>query len=463
MSDTLDGARWEDVGNQEDFLYVYGGGTDWNAAKAGWISEHNQYLMDHGWNDNSNSGNSSDGSSSGNAGNSDGSNSKGNGTLTNPANNTAAIQAANYAAQIKYQNARLKQLEIPQFKWMKEQDKEKMALAEATQEWLKTYQTSIITGKFKGQDTVAWAAQQAALTGYFNGAPTLEREKQEADNVFRTAQLLASLRGPKNAFQMSEVITNGGLQGVLGGASGKYGLPSFGGGTGRPEPVTLAGFLGDAANGVTGQPNLNASYNPGQNQYGYGSGQPSQVQSTGIPSLLINQLEPTSPSQRNGVSYSPPGQTAPQNQYNYQGSPDGNSYIYPPGAEAPQQAAQVSSPTPQDPSVLNAQTGGGLYGYGSGPQQGNYQNTMGAPQATAAVGAPTQVSSNGEVTLAQNDQLQPYQLNGKTVGRLNPYNKDLLWAYYESKGWDPAAAEAEYTASLPRYGGPQSGRIAGIV
>src|SRR5688500_12112409 len=97
---TLDGARWSDVGNKEDFLYVYGGGTDWSAAEAGWEHEHNQALINNGWGRDSSNGSGSNGGS----GDSRSSGGSGSSSLTNPANNNAAIQAANHAAQIKYQN-----------------------------------------------------------------------------------------------------------------------------------------------------------------------------------------------------------------------------------------------------------------------------------------------------------------------------------------------------------------------
>lgn len=539
---------------RDDYYAVYGD----NAASQ-WESDHNAAI---GANNGGNSGNNGGGNDNGGNGGSGGNNNGGNGgsSLTNPQNDANALNAANLAAQIAYNKAKLKQ-DAQQFKVTSALDKEKERLAEATQAWVKTYQSALLTGTIDGQPTTAWLQTQAELTGYFNGAPTLERDKANADNIFRTAQLLASLRGPKNAFQMANVITNGGLQGVLNSASGKYGLPTFGGGNGQPQAVTLQSFLGDAANGVTGAEGLSSPYIPGQTQtqvgspaagpgqYGYGSGNagttpndyfpplvssppvvpgsvppvtpvpvtplstpvppvtrppvttptdtgtstyvwnpntgqyeyrdPSMagkhvnqghaavygqnnlaptpdVTTQAAPPLLVDQPQTSTVNTALGaISYSPPGITAPANQYNYQGSPDGNSYVYPPGAEAPAQASQLSSSTPQDPNALHQATGGGLYGYGSSPATNQ-------PVTAAASGAP--IPTDASVTPpGDNGQLQPYQLNARTIKGLNPYNKDLLWAYYESLGWDPAAAEAEFNASLPQYGGPQFGKVVGVV
>lgn len=477
---TLDGARWEDVGNKEDFLYVYGGGTDWDAAKAGWEQEHNQALMASGGSSTTSFGGSPTTSSGGSSGGSPGV------SYTNPQNNLLALQAANYAAQLEFQEMRFKKLELPEFQWMKEKEKEELALKAAADEWARTYQTSLLTGKFKGQDTAAWAAQQAELTGYFKGAPTLAREEQEATNAYRAATLLASLRGPTNAFQMAKVIQNGGLSGVLAAASGKYGLPSFGGTDVAPQPVTMQQFLGDAVSGRTGLEEGGSPYIPNQQPAPFVG--PADV----TPRIIDNPVNQSASGAFIGpssVNYSPPATPAPSNQYNYQGSPDGSVYVYPPGTQAPQAASQVSSPTPTDPSQLNAITGGGVYGYSAnpgnptpgvtGPVQPKDTRTssaamdittpympgsfVGPAQSTSAVPAPNPSGFIGPASASTDAYTRPGQINAENYANMNPYNKDLLWAYYESKGWDPAAAKAEFEASLPKYGGPQFGRVAGVV
>src|SRR5262252_1632169 len=110
-----------------------------------------------------------------------------------------ALQAANAAADNEYRKKRYEELELPQFQWMTEADKERIALQArqvALQEnlqqatltgmfqgsptWERTMQEAGMTGMLNGQQTLAGQAQQAALTGQINGQQTWEAQLQQA-------------------------------------------------------------------------------------------------------------------------------------------------------------------------------------------------------------------------------------------------------------------------------------------
>jgi hypothetical protein len=58
-----------------------------------------------------------------------------------------------------------------------------------------------LTGTYEGQQTIDWLARQAGITGYFNNAPTLQREQMQNENSLSLLNLQSQLRGPRNAFQ----------------------------------------------------------------------------------------------------------------------------------------------------------------------------------------------------------------------------------------------------------------------
>ena len=53
----------------------------------------------------------------------------------------------------------------------------------------------------------------------------------------------------------------------------------------------------------------------------------------------------------------------------------------------------------------------------------------------------------------------PSQWNARNYARMSPTQKDLLYGYYESKGWRPEDAQYLFQQSLPKYQGPQAGAV----
>lgn len=209
-------------------------------------------------------------------------------------------------------------------------------------------------------------AQAAQLSGYFNGAPTLERQREQDQTGTQLMQLLAGLRGPKDAFQFAKVLNSGGLKGILDAVSGRYNMASFGGGdTGQLEAVTGANWLGPPGP-MSGQA-VPAQFQKPDAPYweamaakaaaggvpGTGAGAPPVPVFTGAP--------PPVP----GTTHSPPGAQAPTDAYNYERTPTGNTNVYPPGEPAPAGHTQVSTVAPHGGTdSMNAMLGSA---YGGGP------------------------------------------------------------------------------------------------
>src|SRR5436190_97785 len=81
----------------------------------------------------------------------------------------------------------------------------------------------------------------ANTTGYYEGNPTLEREKFQAGTATDYLKLISGLRGPADYGQYLRVLgsTPGGLRDLVSSAAGKY-APGAGASTGvAPTPVTL--------------------------------------------------------------------------------------------------------------------------------------------------------------------------------------------------------------------------------
>jgi hypothetical protein len=55
--------------------------------------------------------------------------------------------------------------------------------------------------------------------------------------------------------------------------------------------------------------------------------------------------------------------------------------------------------------------------------------------------------------------LSPSQINAANYNKTNPYAQQVMWAWFENQGWDPQAAKGEFTASLPKYAGPQKATV----
>lgn len=119
--------------------------------------------------------------------------------------------------------------------------------------------------------------------------------------------------------------------------------------------------------------------------------------------------------QQPGYLLSDEGQQAPLDAYNYQFSQSGQEQVYPPGVKAPADYKQISTNTP-------------------------------VPQSQAR----TMYSS-----------LDPRQMNAQAYNASNPYAQKMAWAAFEDMGWDTEAAQGEFQASLPKYGGPVKGKMVG--
>lgn len=63
----------------------------------------------------------------------------------------------------------------------------------------------------------------------------------------------------------------------------------------------------------------------------------------------------------------------------------------------------------------------------------------------------------------QGPGLLPSQLSGRNVNNMGDYAQKVLWASYENQGWSPDAARDAFLASMPKYGAPAHGSLAGIV
>jgi hypothetical protein len=149
-----------------------------------------------------------------------------------------------------------------------------------------------------------------------------------------------------------------------------------------------------------------------------GGGQVNQAMSIPTPTGVSSS---GSPYYMPSYTYSPEGTQAPVGAYNYTATDQGHTQVYPPGQVAPSDQAQVSSTTPMDYSAANSLL------------------------ATPAPGT--------------GGSLSPSQINAANYNKTNPYAQQMMWAWFENQGWDPQAAKGEFTASLPKYAGPQKATV----
>lgn len=137
-------------------------------------------------------------------------------------------------------------------------------------------------------------------------------------------------------------------------------------------------------------------------------------------------------------TYSGPGVQAPADAWNYGIGPGGGIQVYPPGTVSPADTPDVSLTSAVSPAMA-ASLHAGNYQYGGVPLAGS--------------GTTTTQSQLGAVPL-------PNQINARNYSNLYGYQKDLGWANYEDIGWDQGLAKEAFQRSLPRYGGPATGRVA---
>lgn len=371
------------------------------------------------------------------------------------------------------------------------------------------------TGYFGGVPTMAREAMELAATGYYGGSPTFERERwlsgetgyvngdptlnrqrfetemsgympggqatlaREAEQNrtgMSALQIIANLRGARNAFQQARAMRGAqslGLTDLINAAAGTLNL-GMGGTNAPPEVASLAGLIADSndPSGMLAQSGLYSAparaYAQSTNMAPAGNvvanttpalgnpvqGGPAQVtpgqyeaefedwrQKNLTPSPPVDpefggRVNVAMTAAGPALQTNPPGAQAPVNAYNYQPTGDGSSYTYPPGVQAPRQAAQVSSNTPVTSPALN---------------QAGTNALATQPYGVPAYNAPTTQRPGGYVP--------PNQLNAKQVNKMTPYEQELLWGYYEDKGWDVDAAQQTFKQSLPKATGPRAGRL----
>lgn len=315
-------------------------------------------------------------------------------------------------------------------------------------------------------------AQQAELTGFLQtGQKTFSREKWEQEMGLQVLDRVANLRGPSNAFAQLDVLNAAqgtGLAGYADQLIGKTQVAGAGTIQGSPERATLQNIM------IPYQPGgvpiqTSANLDPTQTPYtvqknpdgsvtlsngqiisspqtvptgpvNYGPTAPQDTVYTGG-SPAFNEQTGQYESTPNGAAaavtaigaqlpaytYSPPGVTAPTNAYNYEQGTGGQTNVYPPGVTAPVYRPQYSTTTPQTPAT-SAQMSAG--------QQAARQITGG---------------------------YAPNKMNAANYNRAGEYEKEIRWAAYEADGWDKQAAKDVYLQSLPKYGGPAKGRVAGVI
>lgn len=265
------------------------------------------------------------------------------------------------------------------------------------------------------QDRIANQFKEADITGTYNGQDTLAKQQLNASSAQSYLQLMSSLQG--NPFKQLRVLGNtpGGLRDLVAAWGGKY---------------QMGGLTGS---GLTpGAPQLSDLYDP--NAYADATipnGQPvaaapmvavpvpvGAAGASGAVGAMGTVQGAEAPAGETGYTISPPGTQAPIGAYNYQGTPSGQTQVYPPGVVAPAGQPQVSTTTP-----------------------------VPMHQATQMAGAASGV-------------LQPNQINAENFANTNKAGQDLMWQWFEDgQGWSPGAAKDAFMKSLPRYAGPQRGTV----
>lgn len=149
-----------------------------------------------------------------------------------------AIQLANNAAQQAYNNARLQQLEIPQFQALTQQAKDQLAFDKAKEAWSETFQ--------QANADIANKNATANITGTFDGQPTLAAQTQQQTAANQYLSLIAGLRGPNDPVQYLRTLqgTPQGLKDIVNAAAGRYQL----GGAPSGEQAAAATVGGQLAN-----------------------------------------------------------------------------------------------------------------------------------------------------------------------------------------------------------------------
>lgn len=101
--------------------------------------------------------------------------------------------------------------------------------------------------------TLAGIAQDASLTGQYQGKPTFQREQYETGEMNNLLSLQAGLRGPENYAQYLKVLgsTPQGMRDVVNAAAGRFQMPSTSGVTPgqQTRPADVQSLLNDVTSG----------------------------------------------------------------------------------------------------------------------------------------------------------------------------------------------------------------------
>jgi hypothetical protein len=107
------------------------------------------------------------------------------------------------------------------------------------------------------QQTLAGVAQEAGLSGYYNGKPTFAREQHQDSTMMGLLGLGANLRGPANysAYLRTLGSTPQGMRDVVNAAAGRYQMPGTSGATpgATYDPATVQSLLKDVTTGGASQ------------------------------------------------------------------------------------------------------------------------------------------------------------------------------------------------------------------
>lgn len=450
-------------------------------------------------------------------------------TLTNMTAVQLAQQVANMAAQLEFQKQRMTLLELPQFAHTSQMDIDRLAFDKANQTWTEAFQSASLTGTYQGQPTLAyltqiaqmtgtingqqtiqgkltdtqiaqinatimntqkmtdlaylqrgdqreqWSAdhqmalqkQQADLTGFINGMPTQQRQEWEAQQGNAYVNLVSTLRGPENAFQMLKVLkaTPDSLRSLADQWTGKFVSPSYGvANTAGLSPVTPQNMLSAYTPPGYAPQASQAPVQPAQYPW-----QPSQQIAPGqLTPGILTQPNPgapltgaspttaTAPAVASGAlsvgqgmpgyTIDPAGSQAHPDAYNYQATPSGGVMVYPPGVTAPVDAHQASTTTPVtavQQQQIAQHAAGAILSY-TPPGSPVAQSQMPALQAAAL---PVDQQANPAAAFTD-----PTKINARAYNTSSPYEQAVGWAGYEAAGWDKSLAQDQFQKSLPKYG-----------
>jgi hypothetical protein len=159
----------------------------------------------------------------------------------------------------------------------------------------------------------------------------------------------------------------------------------------------------------------------------YASLDPFWYRPTGVPVVT-----PASTSWMPGYSYSAPGVQAPPDAWNYSDSGTGQVSVYPPGVYSPYQTADISTTTPVHSNI--------------------FSDVINHPYQYSS--APTAPQSGGD------GGLRPNQINAENYDTSYDYQKQLMWADFEDRGYDKGLAQEGFLKRVPKYGGVSKGSVA---